>query len=135
MLWTPCCNGWFHRNCIEKTAENAGLHFFKCPLCNNKDDFTEEMQQFGIHIPDRDANWETARMFDDQLQRHDKCDADTCTCPGGRKFDEEDTPWEIMLCVCCGAQVNTKQISASNSKKLHDVCVFVCVCVSLGTNS
>ena len=104
-MWTPCCNGWFHRNCIEKTAENAGAHFFKCPLCNNKDDFTEEMEQFGIHIPDRDANWETARMFDDQLQRHDTCDADACTCPGGRKFDEEDTPWEIMLCVCCGAQV------------------------------
>ena len=105
VLWTPCCNGWFHRNCIEKTAENAGTHFFKCPLCNNKEEFTEEMQQFGVHIPDRDANWETARMFDDQLQRHDTCDADTCTCPGGRKFDEEDTPWEIMLCVCCGAQV------------------------------
>ena len=103
-LWTPCCNGWFHRSCVEKTAENAGAHFFKCPLCNNKDDFTEEMQQFGVYVPDRDANWETGGEFDDQLQRHDTCDADTCLCPSGRKFDEEDTPWEIMLCVCCGAQ-------------------------------
>ena len=105
-LWTPCCNGWFHRHCIEMTAESAGTHFFKCPLCNNKDQFTEEMLQFGVYVPDRDANWETTNMFDDQLQRHDTCDADTCTCPNGRKYDEEDTPWEIMLCVCCGAQVS-----------------------------
>jgi len=103
-LWTPCCNGWFHRSCIEQTAENAGTHFFKCPLCNNKKEFTEEMLQFGVYVPDRDANWESENMFDDQLQRHDTCDADTCLCPSGRKFDEEDTPWEIMLCVCCGAQ-------------------------------
>ena len=42
-LWTPCCSGWFHRDCVQQTAENAGTHFFKCPLCNNKKDFTEEM--------------------------------------------------------------------------------------------
>ena len=43
LLWTPCCSGWFHRDCVQQTAENAGTHFFKCPLCNNKKDFTEEM--------------------------------------------------------------------------------------------
>ena len=55
-------------------------------------------------MPDRDADWETGDAFDDQLHRHDSCDADTCLCPSGRKFDEEDTEWEIMLCVLCGAQ-------------------------------
>ena len=104
LLWTPCCGGWFHRTCIEKTAESAGTHFFKCPLCNNKDEFTEEMLKFGVYIPDRDADWETAGTFDDQLERHDTCDAEECGCPGGRRHDEEDTGWEIMLCVCCGAQ-------------------------------
>ena len=48
--------------------ENAGTHIFKCPLCNNKNESTEEMQQFGIIIPDRDANRKTARILDDQLQ-------------------------------------------------------------------
>ena len=67
------------------------------------------MLQFGVYVPDRDANWESENMFDDQLQRHDSCDADTCLCPSGRKFDEEDTDWEIMLCVCCGAQVITNK--------------------------
>ena len=46
-----------------------------------------------------------------------RCDAEECQCPDGmthpegkhfpdgRKYDEEDTEWEIMLCVCCGHQV------------------------------
>ena len=46
-----------------------------------------------------------------------RCDAEVCQCPDGmthpegkhfpdgRKYDEEDTEWEIMLCVCCGHQV------------------------------
>ena len=100
------CNSSPFLQCIEKTAENAGTHFFKCPLCNNKDEFTAEMLAHGVYVPDRDADWETSNMFADQLQRHDSCDADSCSCPQGRKFDEEDTPWEIMLCVCCGAQVS-----------------------------
>jgi len=103
-LWTPCCSGWFHRDCIEKTAETAGTHFFKCPLCNNKKDFTEEMLKFGVFVPDRDADWETGNAFAEQLHRHDSCDTENCLCPAGRNFDEEDTAWEIMLCVLCGAQ-------------------------------
>ena len=47
-----------------------------------------------------------------------RCDAEVCQCPDGmthpegkhfpdgRKYDEEDTEWEIMLCVCCGHQVS-----------------------------
>ena len=35
------------RNCVERMAETAGCHFFKCPLCNNRQQFSEEMQQFG----------------------------------------------------------------------------------------
>ena len=103
-LWTPCCGGWFHRECVALTAENAGSHFFKCPLCNNKKDFTEEMLKFGVFVPDRDADWENGDAFADQLHRHDTCDAPVCLCPSGRKFDDEDTDWEIMLCVLCGAQ-------------------------------
>jgi branched-subunit amino acid ABC-type transport system permease component len=32
---------------VERMAETAGCHFFKCPLCNNRQQFSEEMQQFG----------------------------------------------------------------------------------------
>ena len=36
-----------YRDCVDRMAETAGCHFFKCPLCNNKQQFSEEMKQFG----------------------------------------------------------------------------------------
>ena len=60
----------------------------------------------GIYLPDQDAGWETGSAFDDQLQRHGTCDADDCVCPGGKEYDVDDTDWEIVLCCCCGSQVN-----------------------------
>ena len=44
---------WYHRSCLEEMAYSAGVHFFKCPLCNNIDEWQEEMLQCGIFIPDR----------------------------------------------------------------------------------
>ena len=41
------------RACMRRMAYTAGAHFFKCPLCNNRDEFTEEMLQFGIYIPEQ----------------------------------------------------------------------------------
>ena len=57
-----------------------------------------------MFVPEKDADWETGDAFSDQLHRHDSCDAETCLCPDGRKFDDEDTLWEIILCLLCGAQ-------------------------------
>ncbi|KAK2147290.1 hypothetical protein LSH36_561g02059 [Paralvinella palmiformis] len=37
-------------------AVSSGLHFFRCPLCNDKDIFQKEMLKFGIYIPDH--KWE-----------------------------------------------------------------------------
>jgi len=104
-LWTPCCGGWFHRDCVNRMASTAGMHFFKCPLCNNTEEFTQEMLNFGIYIPDQDAKWETeGAAFSDLLQRPNSCDAEICLCPGGREMDEVDTDWETSICVCCGSQ-------------------------------
>ena len=36
-----------YRDCVDRMAETAGCHFFKCPLCNNRQQFSEEMKQFG----------------------------------------------------------------------------------------
>ena len=44
---------WYHRTCLESMAYSAGLHFFKCPLCNNMEDWQAEMMRVGIYIPDR----------------------------------------------------------------------------------
>ena len=51
-LWAPCCNGWYHRNCVESLAKSTG-YFFKCALCNNKEVFENEMKKFGVYVPER----------------------------------------------------------------------------------
>jgi len=118
-VWSPCCNKWFHKTCVQRFADTSG-YFFKCPLCNNKDDFIEEMKRFGIYVPEKDADWEKPdrgaasgdpddssaddEAFGSLLERHDNCDVPNCICPEGRKKDEDYTEWEIILCWYCGAQ-------------------------------
>jgi len=106
VIWSPCCEKWFHKGCVQHFADTSG-YFFKCPLCNNKDDFVEEMKQFGIYVPEKDAEWEKdndGEAFESLLERHDNCDAEECVCPEGRKKDEDYTEWEIVLCWYCGAR-------------------------------
>jgi len=46
-----CCSVF-----VQRQAKYFGVHHFKCPLCNNKDDFQAEMLQFGIYIPDQSVS-------------------------------------------------------------------------------
>ena len=95
-LWSPCCGKWFHFDCVQRMALTAG-YFFKCPMCNSKDDFENEMKLFGIYIPEQDAAWEReGNIFDGIYERHGTCDAENCACPQGRTFDEDYTLWEIV---------------------------------------
>lgn len=66
-------------------AKTAGIHFFKCPLCNDKDVFSVAMRRAGVYLPDRDAAWETEpQAFEDLNRLHNRCDAEECECPKGR---------------------------------------------------
>ncbi|CAJ0967008.1 unnamed protein product [Ranitomeya imitator] len=50
----PCCKtSWYHRDCLQHQALSAGLFFFRCTVCNNKEKFQKEMLCMGIHIPER----------------------------------------------------------------------------------
>ena len=63
-----------------------------------------EMQSFGIYVPEQDAAWETqdnGTLYDDLLERHNRCDADECKCPEGREADEDYTIWEIVSSLIC----------------------------------
>ena len=101
-LWSPCCNKWwvkyllnfwikvlmdnlptwrFHKECIQKLATSSG-YFFKCPMCNNKEEFDKEMKKFGIYVPEQDAAWEREgnifdgiyeRKFENFITIFDKC--------------------------------------------------------------
>merc|ERR1712156_1223357 len=87
----------FHLPCIQKLAINSG-YFFKCPMCNNKDEFEAEMKKFGIYVPAQDAAWEReGNIYDGIYERHGTCDAENCLCPHGREYDVDYTEYEIIL--------------------------------------
>ncbi|XP_051001705.1 G2/M phase-specific E3 ubiquitin-protein ligase isoform X1 [Acomys russatus] len=105
ILQSPCCkNAWFHRDCLQVQAINAGVFFFRCTLCNNTDVFQKEMLRMGIHIPEKDASWELEEnAYQELLQSHDRCDVRRCHCKKGRDYNEPNSKWEVKRCQSCGS--------------------------------
>nr|XP_045378622.1 G2/M phase-specific E3 ubiquitin-protein ligase isoform X3 [Camelus bactrianus] len=105
VLRSPCCkNAWFHRDCLQVQAINAGVFFFRCTVCNNSDIFQKEMLRMGIHIPEKDASWELEEnAYQDLLQHYEHCDVRRCRCKEGRDYNVPDSKWEIKRCQCCGS--------------------------------
>lgn len=100
-----CLNSWFHRDCVQHQAHNAGMFFFKCTLCNNKEQFQEEMLRMGIYIPERDASWELEEnAYGELLQVYQHCDALKCLCSDGRAFTSKTGWFQIMRCKLCGSR-------------------------------
>uniref|UniRef100_A0A663MFG9 G2/M-phase specific E3 ubiquitin protein ligase n=1 Tax=Athene cunicularia TaxID=194338 RepID=A0A663MFG9_ATHCN len=106
VLKSPCCkNAWFHRECLQYQALSAGIFFFRCTVCNNKDNFQKEMLRMGIHIPEKDASWELEEnAYQELLQCYQHCDIKRCLCKKGRDYNEPDSKWEIKRCHCCGSR-------------------------------
>ncbi|NWH61104.1 G2E3 ligase, partial [Geococcyx californianus] len=106
VLKSPCCkNAWFHRECLQYQALSAGIFFFRCTVCNNKDEFQKEMLRMGIHIPEKDASWELEEnAYQDLLQCYQHCDIRRCLCKKGRDYNEPDSKWEIKRCQYCGSR-------------------------------
>ncbi|KAK3853645.1 hypothetical protein Pcinc_039821 [Petrolisthes cinctipes] len=103
VVYASCCGAFLHKLCVQQLALSAG-YFFKCPLCNDKETFLQEMQYLGIYVPEQDASWELEpNAFSDLLERPVHCDAVPCKCPDGPKMDEDGTRWEILLCSLCGS--------------------------------
>ncbi|XP_023943522.2 PHD finger protein 7-like [Bicyclus anynana] len=105
-FWPPCCNmdAWLHRSCVQRMALSAGIHFLKCPLCNDKETFSSAVLAQGYYIPNRDAAWEQEEnAFSDMYHRPVTCLADTCRCDRGRDYDSESGLWDIQLCMLCGS--------------------------------
>ncbi|XP_038585264.1 G2/M phase-specific E3 ubiquitin-protein ligase [Micropterus salmoides] len=105
VLKCPSCHAsWFHRDCVQRQAYSAGLFFFRCTLCNNKENFQEEMLRMGIYIPERDASWEMeANAYSELLQVYNRCDALTCLCNEGRTHSAKTGWFEVIRCWLCGS--------------------------------
>ncbi|CAH0404046.1 unnamed protein product [Chilo suppressalis] len=105
-FWPPCCarDAWFHRSCIQRMALSAGMHYLKCPLCNDKNNFYQAVVEQGYYVPDRDAAWELEQnAFAEIYERPLTCNVEDCLCPMGRKHCAETGLWDIKLCLLCGS--------------------------------
>uniref|UniRef100_A0AAY5EMW2 PHD-type domain-containing protein n=1 Tax=Electrophorus electricus TaxID=8005 RepID=A0AAY5EMW2_ELEEL len=119
VLKCPACLGsWFHRDCIQHQAHSAAMFFFKCTLCNNKDQFQQEMLRMGIHIPERDASWELEEnAYGELLHVYQHCDAVNCSCLKGRSYSAQSGIFEIVRCKFCGSSGTHRKCS---SLKLYE---------------
>uniref|UniRef100_A0A8C3RF96 RING-type domain-containing protein n=1 Tax=Cyanoderma ruficeps TaxID=181631 RepID=A0A8C3RF96_9PASS len=104
-----CQDARFHRQCIQRLALHAGIGF-GCPCCLNQEPFMIEMLTMGIRLPKRLGFLLPAHKASDQ--RHSRCDAAMCLCPGSREHAEADGPWQLWLCSSCAAQGTHRQCSS-----------------------
>ncbi|XP_013144688.1 PREDICTED: uncharacterized protein LOC106108145 [Papilio polytes] len=125
-FWPPCCarDAWFHRNCLQRMALSAGIHYLKCPLCNDKEIFLQSVITQGYYVPDRDASWELeVGAFSEMYDRVISCNAAQCRCPQGRGHDSDNNgSWEIKLCILCG------------SSGMHEICMRTDACNNCDDN-
>ncbi|KAI1236126.1 G2/M phase-specific E3 ubiquitin-protein ligase, partial [Lamprotornis superbus] len=94
-----CQDARFHRHCIQRLALHSGIAF-RCPRCLNQEPFIMEMLTMGIRLSKRLASllpahkappsWQSDQEVGPSDQRHGRCDAATCLCPGGREHAEAD---------------------------------------------
>uniref|UniRef100_A0A672HES3 G2/M-phase specific E3 ubiquitin protein ligase n=1 Tax=Salarias fasciatus TaxID=181472 RepID=A0A672HES3_SALFA len=113
VLKCPSChNSWFHRDCVQRQAHSAGLFFFRCTLCNNKENFQEEMIRLGIYIPERDASWEMEEnAYSDLLEVYTHCDASICVCDDGRSHSAVSGWFKVIRCQLCGSRGTHRKCS------------------------
>ncbi|XP_017589384.1 PREDICTED: G2/M phase-specific E3 ubiquitin-protein ligase isoform X1 [Corvus brachyrhynchos] len=106
-----CQDARFHRQCVQRLALHAGIGF-RCPCCLNQEPFMMEMLTMGIRLSKRPPSWESVQAVTPLGQRHGRCDAETCLCPGGREHAEEAGPWQLRLCSSCAAEGTHRHCSS-----------------------
>ncbi|XP_054133226.1 LOW QUALITY PROTEIN: uncharacterized protein LOC128937515 [Melozone crissalis] len=103
MACPACQDARFHRHCIQRLALHAGIDF-RCPRCLKQEPFMTEMLTMGIRLSKRPPSWQSDPDVGPSDQRHGRCDATTCLCPGGREHSQAHGPWQLRLCSSCAAE-------------------------------
>ncbi|XP_042657551.1 PHD finger protein 7-like [Tyto alba] len=131
MVCPACKHAWFHRACIQGQAAHTGI-CFQCPLCRDRHAFLTEMLTMGIRIIYRSPAWEKEPADAAPNERHSRCDARECLCPGGRQHAEQQGPWQLLLCCSCAAEGTHRRCSHLGT----DTAIWECdSCAGLGTAS
>ncbi|XP_054133227.1 LOW QUALITY PROTEIN: uncharacterized protein LOC128937517 [Melozone crissalis] len=103
MACPACQDARFHRHCIQRLALHAGIDF-RCPRCLKQEPFMTEMLTMGIRLSKRPPSWQSDPDVGPSDQRHGRCDATMCLCPGGREHSQAHGPWQLRLCSSCAAE-------------------------------
>ncbi|XP_054133229.1 LOW QUALITY PROTEIN: uncharacterized protein LOC128937519, partial [Melozone crissalis] len=103
MACPACQDARFHRHCIQRLALHAGIDF-RCPRCLKQEPFMTEMLTMGIRLSKRPPSWQSDPDVGPSDQRHGRCDATRCLCPGGREHSQAHGPWQLRLCSSCAAE-------------------------------
>ncbi|CAM9393953.1 unnamed protein product [Bubo scandiacus] len=74
---------------LQGQARYAGISSFSCPLCRDRCDFILNMLTMGIRMPFRNPSQDNGPPDGALMERHSRCDARECLCPGGREQAEE----------------------------------------------
>ncbi|KAM9656741.1 LOW QUALITY PROTEIN: uncharacterized protein ACIBXB_008987 [Morphnus guianensis] len=78
----------------------------------------------------RGPSWEDDGAYEQLYERHSRCDARECLCPGGREKAEEEGPWQLLLCSSCAAEGTHRHCSFMK----HSTTSWECdACAGLGT--
>ena len=109
IVYSDCCEGGFHRDCVQSLSLSAGKNHFRCPNCNDTSTWVRLMMEAGVYVPEQDASWEReGDMFEDLDSEVVRvCHAKLCFCPheDGRAHHSEDGLWEVLKCDSCGYKV------------------------------
>lgn len=117
-IFVPCCNHWFHRNCLQKFANTSGV-FFKCPLCNDKDQCHEKLPKLGIFLSEKDTDWEFEDdAVGDLIELSKACESSECLLNATVSYEE--FPWLWKICSTCGA--NAIHIACFKDQAADFVC-------------
>ncbi|KAF1636783.1 UNVERIFIED_CONTAM: PHD finger protein 7, partial [Eudyptes robustus] len=81
---------------------------------------------FSIRLP----SWENSHADVALSERHSRCDASECLCPGGREQAEEEGPWHLLLCCSCAAEGTHRRCSCLTNSTASWECDS---CAGLGT--
>ncbi|NWS43394.1 G2E3 ligase, partial [Probosciger aterrimus] len=84
LVCPACKHAWFHRACVQNYALHVGFVCFSCLHCQNQYQFLTEMCTMGTQIPRRGPSWTEEGAYAQLCERHSRCDARQCLCPGGR---------------------------------------------------
>ncbi|NWQ88377.1 PHF7 protein, partial [Burhinus bistriatus] len=89
MVSPNCRQAWFHQGCIQQRVFHAGLLFFRCPQCNDREKFLPEISFLGIQILDKQPAWEAGAGFTEMYRRQSRCNTSLCLSAQGREQAEE----------------------------------------------